>query len=98
MDDDYEDEKAFLTNTPTQAESQQHYLEKVAGCIGLHMNEDKIEYICFNQEEAISTLNGSCLKLVNNFTYLSSSVSSTENDINMRRAKAWTAIDRLSII
>ena len=30
--------------------------------------------------------------------YLGSSVSSTERDINMRLAKAWTATDRLSII
>ena len=32
------------------------------------------------------------------FTYLGSSVSSTENDIDTRLTKAWTAIDRLSII
>ena len=32
------------------------------------------------------------------FTYLGSSVSSTETDINIRLAKAWTAIDRLSVM
>ena len=32
------------------------------------------------------------------FTYLGSSVSLTESHINMRLAKAWTAIDGLSII
>ena len=32
------------------------------------------------------------------FTYLRSSVPSTKNDINTRLAKAWTAIDRLSVI
>ena len=32
------------------------------------------------------------------FTYLGSSVSSTEKDIDTRLTKAWTAIDRLSII
>ena len=47
--------------------------------------------MCFNQ-------NGSSLKLVDKFTYLGSSVSSTENDNNTRQAKAWTAIDMLSII
>ena len=52
----------------------------------------------FNQTGDISTLNGSSLKLVDKFTYLGSSVSSTETDINMRLAKAWTAIDRLSVI
>ena len=35
---------------------------------------------------------------VDKFTYLGSSVSSTENDIDTRLTKAWTAIDRLSII
>ena len=36
--------------------------------------------------------------LWNLFTYLGSSVSSTEKDIDTRLTKAWTAIDRLSII
>ena len=46
----------------------------------------------------ISTQNGSSLKLVDKFTYLASSVSSTETDIDTRLANAWTAIDRLSVI
>ena len=47
---------------------------------------------------SISTLNSGSLKPVDKFTYLGSSVSSTENDINMRLAKAWTAIHRSSVI
>ena len=54
--------------------------------------------MCFNQTGDISTLNGSSLKLVDKLTYLGSSVSLTETDINMWLAKAWTAIDRLSVI
>ena len=38
------------------------------------------------------------LKLVDKFTYLGNSGSSTENDIDTRLTKAWTAIDKLSII
>ena len=38
------------------------------------------------------------LLLVNKFTYLGSSVLSTEKDIDTRLMKAWTAIDRLLII
>ena len=38
------------------------------------------------------------MKLVDKFTYLESSISSTEKDINTWLAKAWTAIDRLSVI
>ena len=36
--------------------------------------------------------------LVDKFTYLGSSVESTENDIETRLTKAWTAINRLSTI
>ena len=42
--------------------------------------------------------NCSTLKLVDKFTYLGISVSSTETDVNVRLAKAWMAIDTLSII
>ena len=38
------------------------------------------------------------LKLVDKFTYLGSSVSSTETNINTRLTRAWTAINRLSVI
>ena len=46
----------------------------------------------------ISTLEGTSLKLVLKFTNLGSRVSSTEKDIITRLTKAWTAIDKLSII
>ena len=52
----------------------------------------------YNQTGDISTLDGSSLKLVDKFTYLGSSVSSTEKDIDTRLKKAWIAIDRLSLI
>ena len=51
-----------------------------------------------NQTGNISTLNGSSLKLVDKFTYLGSSVSSIDTDINTWLTKVWTVIDRLSII
>ena len=53
-------------------------------------------YIYIYQTGDISTLDGTSLKLVDKFTYLGSSVSSTEKDIDTRLTKAWTAIDRLS--
>ena len=54
--------------------------------------------MCYNETGDISTLDGTPLKLVDKFTYLGSSVSSTEKDIDTRLTKAWTAINRLSII
>ena len=84
----YTDDIVLLANTPTQAESLLHSLDKVAGSIGFHVNAEKMEYICFNQSVDISTLNGGSLKLVGKFTYLGNSISSTKNDINKRLAKA----------
>ena len=57
-----------------------------------------MEYMCYNQTGDISTLEETPLKLVDKFTYLGSSVESTEKDIETRLTKAWTAINRLSII
>ena len=54
--------------------------------------------MCYNQTGDISTLDGNPLKLVVKFTYLRSSVASTKRDIDTRLTKAWTAINRLSII
>ena len=54
--------------------------------------------MCYNQTGNITTLDGASLRLVDKFTNLGSSVSSTENDIDTRLTKSWTAIDRLSII
>ena len=74
------------------------FLERAAVGIGLHVNAHKTEFMCFNQKGDISTLDRTSLKLVDKFTYLGSSVSSTEKGIDTRLSKAWTAIDRLSII
>ena len=54
--------------------------------------------MCYNHTGDISTRDGTSLKLVDKFTYLGSSVSSIEKDIDTRLTKAWTAIDKLSII
>ena len=97
-DADYANDIARLANTLAQAETLIHSLERAAAGIALHVNADKTEYMCFNQRGDISTLNCCSLKLVDKFTYRRNSVSSTETDINMRLAKAWTAIDKLSVL
>ena len=89
---------ALLENASTRAETQLNSLERAAAGIDFHVNAYKTEYMCFNQTGDISTLNGSSLKLVDRFTNLGSSVSSTETDINTRLAKAWAANDNLSVI
>ena len=97
-DADYADDIAILANTPNQAETLLHSSERATAGIGLHVNAHKTEYMHFNQAGDISTLEGTSLKLVDKFTYLGSSVSSTGKDIGTRLTMARTAIDRLSII
>ena len=77
-DADYADDISLLANAPAQAQTLLHSLEQAAAGIRPHVNAHKTEYMCFNQTGNISTLNGSSLKLVDKFTYLGSSVSSTE--------------------
>ena len=88
-DADYSDDIAILGNAPAQAETLQHSLKQVAAGIGLQINAHKTEYMCFNQTGDISTLGGSSLKLDDKFTYLGSSVSSTEKDIDTRLSIAY---------
>ena len=97
-DTDSADDIAILANTPNQAETLLHSLKRAAAGIGLYVNAYKTEYMCYNQTGDITTLDGTSLKLVDKFTYLGSSVSSTEKDIDTRLTKAGTAINRLSII
>ena len=95
-DADNADDIAYLAKTLVQADTLPHNLERAAAGIGFYVNTDKMEYMFFNQRGDISILNGSSLKLVDEFTDLGSSVSSTETD--MRLAKAWTANNRISVI
>ena len=46
---DYADDIALLANSPTQTETLLHSLERAVGGIGLHVNADKTEYMCFKQ-------------------------------------------------
>ena len=69
-DSDYADDIAILANTPNQAETLLHSLERAAAGIGLHVNAHKTEYMCYNKTGDITTLDGTPLKLVDKFTYL----------------------------
>ena len=67
-DADYADDIALLANTPNQAETLLHSLERAAAGIGPHVNAHKTEYMYYNQAGDISTLDETSLKLVDKFT------------------------------
>ena len=76
-------------------ESPQYSLMQVARGIDIYVNAYKTEFMHFKQDAAISTLS---LKLIDQFTYLSSCISSTESNVNICSGKTCTAIDKFSII
>ena len=86
--------EALFPNTPAQAESQQHDLEQAAGGIGLYMNVNKTEFMCFKQEGDISTLSRGPLKLVDKFIYLDSNISSNESyfSVNLGKVSIYISI------
>ncbi len=59
----YANDIALLANTPNQAETLLHSLERAAAGIGLHVNALKTEYMCYNQTGDISTLTGYSINL-----------------------------------
>ena len=74
-DVNYADDLALLANTPAQAETMLHSLKRASGGMGININADKTENMCFNQRREICTQRDDPLKLVDKFTYLGSSVS-----------------------
>ena len=70
----------MLVNTPAQAESLLRSLEQAAGGISLCANTNKTELICYKSEEAIPTLSGKAIKLVDQHPHLGSNISSTESE------------------
>ena len=95
IDANYADDRVLLTNTPAQSESLLNSLEQPAKNIGLHMNANKTEYICFKQKNRVhvsSPVSGKPLKLVDQFIYFGCNISSTESDIDLHLVKTWNAM------
>ena len=97
-DADYADDLALFSNNCKDAERMLHLLESAAATIGLNVNAGKTEQISYNQNGTINTINAERIKLVDDFTYLGSSIASTEKDIDIRIAKAWSSLNKLTCI
>ena len=87
-DADYADDVALLPDNSYNAQKLLHILEKSAAFIGLHVNATKTEYMCYNQDSTIETLNKTILKKTDDFVYLGSNIASTEKDVLIRISKA----------
>ena len=75
-----------------------HQIEETADDIGLKINSDKTEYMRLNPNSydgKMKRTNFNIIKQVENFKYLGSYIESTENDIEIIIAKAWSALNSM---
>lgn len=84
---------ALIADKTTQTESLLHSKEKSVREIGLYVNTDKSYFMYFNQQGSISRQD---IKMVDQFIYLWSNISSTKSDLNIPIGKVWTAMDKLT--
>ena len=97
-DADYADDLALISDKCSNAEKMLHLLEYAAEKVGLKVNAKKTEYINYNHQGTIKTIKNQQLKNVDNFEYLGSNIASTEKDVDIRIAKAWSAVNKLTTI
>ena len=93
----FADDIALLVDELQQAQELLQLVENEAAKVGLHVNGPKTELMSFNQEQllCIKTIAGHIIKVVENFKYLGGRMKSTEDDIKVRKALAWSACNKL---
>ena len=92
---DYADDLVLFAYPTAQIECLLHILDHTAKDIGLYENP---EFMCFNWDGIISSLNDKLLKLVDPLIYLGNNISSTTSDVSRYVDNVWTAIDKLPTI
>ena len=69
--------------------------------VGLRLNAKKTEVITYNilpDHSPLITTGGIALKVVNDFKYLGSWVNSSEQDLKVRKALAWRALNGMACV
>ena len=95
-DTDYADDLSLISDTVEQAQEFLTSLEGAAAAVGLHLNESKTKFMATGYEEPLLiTSSGKHLEWVEDFVYLGAHLRSTEQDLRVRKAKAWAACHRL---
>ena len=98
-DADFADDIALFSDNIKDAQELLNRLELAANEVGLYLNTSKTEFMMYNLTEGdIATNVGTKLKCVEDFKYLGSWVHKSANDLNIRIALAWTALNKMSIV
>ena len=100
-DADFADDIALISQSLANAQDLLQSLEEASNCVGLYLNETKAEYMnkCnSNANSGIRTLQQTLLKLVDDYKYLKSHISSSLEDLITRKEMTWSACNDLNKI
>ena len=94
---DFADDIALVSETTDQAQKMLQNVEKATSKVGLYLNAAKTEVMLFNQttDSNLTSRSGETIKAVKNFKYLGAWMSSSQDDIAIRKAVAWKACHKL---
>ena len=99
---DYADDIGLISDHVRQAQELLTAVETECARVGLRLNAKKTEVITYNispQDHApLKTTGGTALKEVDNFKYLGSWVNSSEQDLRVRKALAWKALNGMASV
>ena len=98
---DYADDICLLSNHMEQAQELLSRVESECAMVGFRLNAKKTEVITYNiqtDHTPLTTSGGDALKEVNDFKYLGSWVNSTEQDLKVRKALAWRALNGMASV
>lgn len=84
-----------------QAQELLNKVELECAKVGLRLNAKKTQVITYNippEHQPLTTAGGTVLKEADDFGCLGSWVSSTEKDLEVRRALAWMAVNGMTSV
>ena len=95
---DFADDISLISDTVEKACKLLSEVERQCNRIGLGINAKKTKVMPMNADEPVvqvSTLDGTHLEVVNDYNYLGAWIASTQQDLSVRRAKAWKALHNM---
>lgn len=94
---DFADDIALMSDSVQKACKLLIEVERQCQRIGLGMNTKKTKVMAENAgNPEVRSLDGTLLEVVEDFNYLGAWIASTQKDIKIRRARAWSALHSMN--
>ncbi|KAJ8337946.1 hypothetical protein SKAU_G00369120 [Synaphobranchus kaupii] len=97
---DYADDISLISDRVEKAQELLTRVERECAKVGLGLNAKKTEVIAYNTPDhlPVRTTGDTALREVSDFKYLGSWVNSTEQDLRVRKALAWKALNGMASV